>query len=106
MQDVEREIQVMYHLAGDPNIVALHAVYEDRRAIHIVRCDDAVFVPTYYIYFTLSLLFVSCTISGVLLQQSHGFISLYNTTTIMSSIPTILPLQPTPSSGYGVVHRW
>lgn len=34
---MEREIQVMYHLAGDPNIVSLHAVYEDRRAIYIVR---------------------------------------------------------------------
>jgi len=36
IEDVKREIQVMHHLAGHPNIVELKGVYEDRHNIHLV----------------------------------------------------------------------
>ncbi|CAD7698109.1 unnamed protein product [Ostreobium quekettii] len=35
-EEVEREIEVMHHLAGHPNIVQLKGVYEDRHHIHLV----------------------------------------------------------------------
>lgn len=33
---MKKEIEVMYHLRGHPNIVELHEVYEDRNNIHLV----------------------------------------------------------------------
>lgn len=36
IEDVKREIQVMHHLAGHPNIVQLVGVYEDRHNIHLI----------------------------------------------------------------------
>jgi len=36
VEDVKREIQIMHHLAGHPNIVQLKGVYEDRHYIHLV----------------------------------------------------------------------
>jgi calcium-dependent protein kinase len=34
--DVKREIQIMDHLAGHPNVVTYKGVYEDRQNVHIV----------------------------------------------------------------------
>lgn len=34
--DVQREVQIMHHLKGHPNITFLAAVYEDREHIHIL----------------------------------------------------------------------
>eukprot|EP00879_Flechtneria_rotunda_P032179 GHRR01035346.1.p1 GENE.GHRR01035346.1~~GHRR01035346.1.p1 ORF type:complete len:163 (-),score=30.94 GHRR01035346.1:209-697(-) len=34
--DVQREVQIMHHLAGHPNVVTLKGAYEDRHHIHIV----------------------------------------------------------------------
>jgi calcium-dependent protein kinase len=36
IEDVKREVQIMYHLAGHPNVVKLIGVYEDRQHIHLV----------------------------------------------------------------------
>ncbi|KAJ3684363.1 hypothetical protein LUZ61_013527 [Rhynchospora tenuis] len=35
-EDVRREVQIMYHLTGQPNIVELKGVYEDKQAVHLV----------------------------------------------------------------------
>ncbi|XP_078152000.1 calcium-dependent protein kinase 2-like isoform X2 [Carex rostrata] len=35
-EDVRREVQIMYHLSGQPNIVELKGVYEDKQAVHLV----------------------------------------------------------------------
>ena len=34
--DVRREVQIMYHLAGHANVVALRGAYEDRQYVHLV----------------------------------------------------------------------
>ena len=34
--DVQREIQIMLHLAGHPNVVQLTGAYEDKQNIHLV----------------------------------------------------------------------
>ena len=34
--DVKREIQIMDHLAGHPNVVTYRGVYEDKQSVHIV----------------------------------------------------------------------
>eukprot|EP00803_Ostreobium_quekettii_P007400 evm.model.scf_390.3 EVM.evm.TU.scf_390.3 scf_390:62565-69304(-) len=36
VEDVKREIQILHHLAGHPNVVMLKAVYEDSENIHLV----------------------------------------------------------------------
>lgn len=36
IDDIRREIRVLYHLTGDPNIVEVRDVFEDRQAVHIV----------------------------------------------------------------------
>ncbi|KAJ6300318.1 hypothetical protein OIU76_021178 [Salix suchowensis] len=34
--DVRREIQIMHHLAGHPNVVSIKGAYEDAMAVHVV----------------------------------------------------------------------
>nr|CAB3465907.1 unnamed protein product [Digitaria exilis] len=36
VEDVRREIQIMHHLAGHPNIIAIRGAYEDAVAVHFV----------------------------------------------------------------------
>lgn len=36
IEDVRREVQIMYHLAGQPNIVELKGAYEDKHSVHLV----------------------------------------------------------------------
>ncbi|KAG2683142.1 hypothetical protein I3843_10G019600 [Carya illinoinensis] len=36
VEDVRREIQIMHHLAGQPNIVSIRGAYEDAVAVHVV----------------------------------------------------------------------
>ncbi|KAJ4767200.1 Calcium-dependent protein kinase family protein [Rhynchospora pubera] len=36
IEDVRREVQIMYHLAGQPNIVELKGAYEDKQSVHLV----------------------------------------------------------------------
>jgi calcium-dependent protein kinase len=36
VEDVRREIQIMHHLSGHKNVVAIKDVYEDGQAVHIV----------------------------------------------------------------------
>lgn len=35
-EDVKREVQVMQHLSGQPNVVEIKGVYEDRQSVHLV----------------------------------------------------------------------
>ncbi|KAL9676692.1 hypothetical protein QQ045_004908 [Rhodiola kirilowii] len=35
-EDVRREIQIMHHLAGHPNVVSIKGAYEDPMAVHLV----------------------------------------------------------------------
>ncbi|KAG2489663.1 hypothetical protein HYH03_011775 [Edaphochlamys debaryana] len=37
VEDVRREVQIMHHLSGHPNIVQLKDVYEDRGYVHMVE---------------------------------------------------------------------
>ncbi|KAI7748342.1 hypothetical protein M8C21_027484 [Ambrosia artemisiifolia] len=36
VEDVRREIQIMHHLAGHPNVIAIKGAYEDAIAVHVV----------------------------------------------------------------------
>ncbi|KAK4784572.1 hypothetical protein SAY86_018940 [Trapa natans] len=36
IEDVKREVQIMYHLTGQPNIVELKGAYEDKQSVHLV----------------------------------------------------------------------
>jgi calcium-dependent protein kinase len=36
IEDVKREVQIMHHLSGTPNIVELKGVYEDKHSVHLV----------------------------------------------------------------------
>ncbi|KAB2050341.1 hypothetical protein ES319_A13G239000v1 [Gossypium barbadense] len=36
VEDVRREVQIMHHLTGQPNIVELKGAYEDKHAVHLV----------------------------------------------------------------------
>ncbi|KAK4763071.1 hypothetical protein SAY86_008839 [Trapa natans] len=36
MEDLRREVQIMHHLAGQPNIVELKGAYEDKHSVHLV----------------------------------------------------------------------
>ncbi|KAL5545655.1 hypothetical protein UlMin_005342 [Ulmus minor] len=36
VEDVRREIQIMHHLAGHPNVIQIVAAYEDAVAVHVV----------------------------------------------------------------------
>eukprot|EP00250_Pteridium_aquilinum_P015417 c22565_g7_i1 orf=1-510(-) len=36
IEDVRREVQIMHHLAGHPNIVELKGAYEDKQYVHLV----------------------------------------------------------------------
>jgi calcium-dependent protein kinase len=36
VEDVRREVQIMYHLAGQPNVVELKGAYEDKQSVHLV----------------------------------------------------------------------
>ena len=36
VEDVRREIQIMHHLAGHPNVISIVAAYEDAVAVHVV----------------------------------------------------------------------
>ncbi|KAG5608777.1 hypothetical protein H5410_020058 [Solanum commersonii] len=40
VEDVRREIQIMHHLAGHPNVISIKGAYEDAVAVHVVmeRC--------------------------------------------------------------------
>ncbi len=37
VEDVRREVQIMHHLAGHPNVTLLKGAYEDRHHVHLVR---------------------------------------------------------------------
>jgi serine/threonine protein kinase len=39
-EDVRREIGIMYHLNGHPNICELKGVYEDKANVHLVRAPE------------------------------------------------------------------
>lgn len=34
--DVQREVQIMLHLAGHPNVVGLRGAYEDKQNVHLI----------------------------------------------------------------------
>ncbi|KAM0903623.1 hypothetical protein ACQ4PT_018537 [Festuca glaucescens] len=36
VEDVRREVEIMYHLSGQPNIVDLRGAYEDKHNVHLV----------------------------------------------------------------------
>ncbi|WVY90685.1 hypothetical protein V8G54_036199 [Vigna mungo] len=36
IEDVKREVQIMHHLSGQPNIVELVSVFEDKQSVHLV----------------------------------------------------------------------
>ncbi|XP_047341256.1 calcium-dependent protein kinase 1-like [Impatiens glandulifera] len=36
VEDVRREIQIMHHLSGNPNVIAIKGAYEDAVAVHLV----------------------------------------------------------------------
>ncbi|XP_022842422.1 calcium-dependent protein kinase 26-like [Olea europaea var. sylvestris] len=36
VEDVRREIEIMYHLSGHPNIISIKGAYEDSVAVHVV----------------------------------------------------------------------
>ncbi|KAG5076557.1 hypothetical protein JHK82_055252 [Glycine max] len=36
IEDVRREVQIMHHLSGQPNIVELKGAYEDKQSVHLV----------------------------------------------------------------------
>ncbi|CAN6440018.1 unnamed protein product [Victoria cruziana] len=36
VEDVRREIQIMHHLAGHPNVISIRGAYEDSLAVHMV----------------------------------------------------------------------
>ncbi|XP_050237207.1 calcium-dependent protein kinase 17-like [Mercurialis annua] len=36
VEDVKREVQIMHHLTGQPNIVELKGAYEDKHSVHLV----------------------------------------------------------------------
>jgi calcium-dependent protein kinase len=36
VDDVRREVQIMHHLSGQPNVVALRGAYEDKQSVHLV----------------------------------------------------------------------
>ncbi|GAB2230165.1 hypothetical protein Droror1_Dr00014422 [Drosera rotundifolia] len=36
VEDVRREVQIMHHLAGHPNVISIKAAYEDPLAVHLV----------------------------------------------------------------------
>uniref|UniRef100_A0A7I4DEV0 non-specific serine/threonine protein kinase n=1 Tax=Physcomitrium patens TaxID=3218 RepID=A0A7I4DEV0_PHYPA len=36
IEDVKREVQIMHHLSGTPNIVVLKDVFEDKHSVHLV----------------------------------------------------------------------
>ncbi|XP_034704387.1 calcium-dependent protein kinase 1-like [Vitis riparia] len=36
VEDVRREIQIMHHLAGHPNVISIEGAYEDAVAVHVV----------------------------------------------------------------------
>ncbi|KAK9282917.1 hypothetical protein L1049_011142 [Liquidambar formosana] len=36
VEDVRREIQIMHHLAGHPNVISIKGAYEDATAVHVV----------------------------------------------------------------------
>uniref|UniRef100_A0A7N0ZZR1 non-specific serine/threonine protein kinase n=1 Tax=Kalanchoe fedtschenkoi TaxID=63787 RepID=A0A7N0ZZR1_KALFE len=36
VEDVEREIEIMHHLAGHPNVITIKGAYEDAVAVHVV----------------------------------------------------------------------
>ena len=36
VEDVRREVQIMHHLSGQPNVVSLRGAYEDKHNVHLV----------------------------------------------------------------------
>ena len=40
VEDVRREVQIMHHLAGHPNVTLLKGAYEDRHHVHLVSCAN------------------------------------------------------------------
>lgn len=36
VEDVRREIQIMHHLSGNPNVISIKGAYEDSMAVHVV----------------------------------------------------------------------
>lgn len=41
VEDVRREVQIMHHLAGHPNVTLLKGAYEDRHHVHLVSKHTA-----------------------------------------------------------------
>lgn len=37
VEDVRREVQIMHHLEGHPNIVKIVGAFEDKHSVHLVR---------------------------------------------------------------------
>ena len=40
VDDVRREVQIMHHLKGHPNIVTLVGAFEDKHSVHLVRLSS------------------------------------------------------------------
>ncbi len=36
VEDVRREVQIMHHLEGHPNIVKIFGAFEDKHSVHLV----------------------------------------------------------------------
>ena len=36
VEDIRREIQIMHHLSGHPNVIQIVGAYEDAVAVHVV----------------------------------------------------------------------
>ena len=36
IEDVRREVEILYHLGGNPNITQMRGAYEDRMSVHLV----------------------------------------------------------------------
>jgi serine/threonine protein kinase len=47
VEDVKREIQILHHLGGHPNVTQLKGVYEDQHNVHLVRIltSSSMYIP-------------------------------------------------------------
>ena len=50
VEDVRREVQIMHHLAGHPNVTLLKGAYEDRHHVHLVCTAHS--IPLHALDFT------------------------------------------------------
>lgn len=39
VEDVRREVQIMHHLEGHPNIVKIYGAFEDKHSVHLVNAS-------------------------------------------------------------------